>query len=172
MIWIYHKGLWLELVTPMGKSPDDSIKPLVISEVVEFRATQLLTKIGQGPFGLGKHYPNVSTSSITSNFKKQLKVWKSQDSNQAQIAIDCFKGSLSGLCPFKTFLLHALDLGSHDTAKAYDESSIEWGQAMEALHFRDRGKHGPTLNGFYFSLNHLYALSWDNVVKKNKLRWE
>jgi len=41
---MYHKGLWLEVRTPMGKWKNDSIKFLVISRIVEFGVTQLVTK--------------------------------------------------------------------------------------------------------------------------------
>ena len=44
---MYHKRLWPEIVTPMGKSPNDSIKLVVITAVVEFGDTQLFTKVSQ-----------------------------------------------------------------------------------------------------------------------------
>jgi len=71
---MYHKGLWLEAVTPMGKSSNDSIKLFIVSGVVEFRATQLLTKVGQGLFGLDEDHPNANAASITFNIKREIEV--------------------------------------------------------------------------------------------------
>jgi len=40
---------------------------------------------------------------------------------------------------------------------------------MEAHNLRDRGKYWPTFCGFNFGFIHLYALSGDNIAKKNNL---
>ena len=45
---MYHKGLWLGLVTQMGKSPNDSIKLLSISRVIEFWALNFALKLANG----------------------------------------------------------------------------------------------------------------------------
>jgi len=76
---MYHERLWLEVVTPMGKSSNDCIILFIISGVVEFGATQIPTKVSQGSFGLDGDYRHANIASITFNFKKQIKVGKSQD---------------------------------------------------------------------------------------------
>ena len=62
----------------IGESSHDSIKLLVISEVVKFKTTQLLTKISKWSLGLGKVCPSANRMSITSNFNKEFRVEKSQ----------------------------------------------------------------------------------------------
>jgi len=65
MIRMSHKGLRLKAATPIRKNPNDIIKLLVISGVVEFGAAQRLTKIGQGSFDFGENCPIANTNSIT-----------------------------------------------------------------------------------------------------------
>ena len=69
-----HKGLRFEVVTLIGKSPDASIKLLIISRAVEFGVDQLLTKIDQGSFSLGEGCLDANSTSITFNSKKELKI--------------------------------------------------------------------------------------------------
>ena len=88
---MHHKGLRREVVTPIGKSPDDSIKLRVISRVVEFGATQLLTKVGQGSLGLVEDPFNANGTSITVNFKTEFKAGKNQYMSPAKLAFDCLK---------------------------------------------------------------------------------
>ena len=63
----------------MGKSSNDNVRLLVISGVIKFGATKLLTKIGQESFGLGEDHLNADAISITFNFKKEIEVRRSQD---------------------------------------------------------------------------------------------
>jgi len=59
------------------------------------------------------------------NFKKDLKVGKSQDGSKKWPIFNCLKGPLGGLCPFETCILHALDQVSHNGAKVFDELVVE-----------------------------------------------
>ena len=58
------------VVTLIVKSLNDSIKFPIISGVIGFGITQLLTKIGQGSFSLGENRFNANATSIIFNFKK------------------------------------------------------------------------------------------------------
>jgi len=69
VIRMYHNGLSRNIVAPIGKSPNDSIKLFFISGVVKFGATQRHTKVSQRSFGLDEDRPNANAASITFNFK-------------------------------------------------------------------------------------------------------
>ena len=79
VIRMYHKGLWLEIVTSMDKSLNDGIMFFAISIVVVSGATQLRTKACQGLFILVEITPMPTLPASHSTSKKNIKVGESQD---------------------------------------------------------------------------------------------
>jgi len=69
-----YKRLGLEVMIPMLQSLNNGIKLLIISGVVKSLSIQLLTKVGKRTLGLSENRTNPNPTSITFNFKKELKI--------------------------------------------------------------------------------------------------
>jgi len=63
--------------------------------------------------------------------------WVSKLEAKHNLSLINSKGNLSGLCPLKTTLLHALSQEIHNGAKILDELQVERGQPMKATDLRD-----------------------------------
>ena len=69
VIRMEHKGLGLDVMTPMFQSSNNGIEFLVISRVVELRTSQLLTKESYRVLDLSENCTNSNATSITFDFK-------------------------------------------------------------------------------------------------------
>src|SRR5688572_13432256 len=101
MIRMKNKGFWSKVMRPMIKSSNYGIKLTIISRIIQYSPTHLITNVTYWLLFLNKDSPYSNPTCITLYFKHVVKIRENKNRCIAKHEFDFIKSPLSIFTPFK-----------------------------------------------------------------------